>query len=62
MKKNKGGEFSTSIDLKQGMEYEFKYIKDGKEWLNEPGADMFVSNVFKSDNSVIILGELWLND
>jgi len=55
MKKNKGGEFSASIDLVEGRQYEFKYIVDGKEWLNEPDADMFVSNVFLSDNSVIIV-------
>jgi 1,4-alpha-glucan branching enzyme len=55
MKKNKGGEFSASVDLKQGKEYEFKYLIDGKEWLNEPEADMFVSNVFLSDNSVVVV-------
>jgi 1,4-alpha-glucan branching enzyme len=55
MKKLKGGEFSASVDLKQGREYEFKYIIDGKEWLNEPDADMFRSNVFLSDNSVVIV-------
>lgn len=51
-KLNDGG-FSATIDLKQGKEYEFKYLLDGKDWINEPDADMFVSNVFRSDNSVI---------
>jgi 1,4-alpha-glucan branching enzyme len=55
MKKNKVGEFSASLDLKQGAEYEFKYIIDGWEWLNEPDADKLVSNVYYSNNSVIIL-------
>jgi len=26
MKKNKSGEFSATVDLKKGQEYEFKYI------------------------------------
>ena len=55
MKKLKGGEFSVSIDLKQGREYEFKYLFIGKDWLNEPDADMFKSNVFSSDNSVVVV-------
>ena len=55
MKKLKGGEFSVSVVLKQGREYEFKYVIDGKEWLNEPDADMLVSNVFLSDNSVVVV-------
>lgn len=55
MKKNKDGAFSTSVDLNQGREYQFKYIIDGKNWLNEPDADMFVSNIFLSDNSVVVV-------
>ena len=55
LKKQKSGEFSTSVNLKQGREYEFKYLIDGKNWLNEPDADMFVPNVFESDNSVIVV-------
>ena len=53
MKKHKGGDFSTSIDLKIGRGYEFRYLINGKEWLNEPEADCFVSNVFHSVNSVV---------
>jgi len=55
MKKNKGGEFSASVDLKQGRGYEFKYFIDGKEWLNDHDADMFVSNVFQGVNSVVVV-------
>src|ERR1039457_1814002 len=53
MTKLHDGGFSATIDLKQGREYEFKYLLDGKDWINEPDADMFVSNIFLSDNSVV---------
>ena len=53
MKKYKNGGFSVSVELKKGMEYEFRYVIDGTEWLNEPEADRYVPNVFHSDNSVI---------
>jgi 1,4-alpha-glucan branching enzyme len=55
MKKLKGGEFSVSVDLKKGREYEFKYLIDGKAWLNETEADKQVPNGFKSENSVVIV-------
>ena len=55
MKKTKSGEFSVSIDLEKGKEYQFKYIIDGKEWLNEMEADKFVLNEFQSENSVVVL-------
>ena len=55
MKKSKTGEFSVSIDLEKGKEYQFKYIIDGKEWLNETEADKFVLNEFQSENSVIVV-------
>lgn len=55
MKKLKGGEFSVSVDLKKGRGYEFKYLIDGKSWLNEPEADKHVPNEFQSENSVVIV-------
>jgi len=55
MKKLKSGEFTASVDLIKGKEYQFKYFIDGKEWINEKEADKFVPNEFQSENSVIIV-------
>jgi 1,4-alpha-glucan branching enzyme len=55
MKKLKGGEYSVSLDLPKGKEYQFKYLLDGNSWLNEKEADKLVSNEFQTENSVIIL-------
>jgi 1,4-alpha-glucan branching enzyme len=55
MKKLKNGEFTASVDLKKGKEYQFKYLIDGREWVNETEADKFVPNEFQSENSVIIV-------
>lgn len=55
MKKSKNGEFSASIELEKGREYQFKYLIDGKEWLNDMDADKFVQNEFLSENSVVIV-------
>jgi 1,4-alpha-glucan branching enzyme len=55
MKKLKSGEFSISVDLQKGREYQFKYLIDGCSWLNETEADKLVPNEFQSDNSVVIV-------
>jgi 1,4-alpha-glucan branching enzyme len=55
MLKHKGGEFSITVDLKKGREYQFKYLIDGRAWLNEPEADKHVPNVFQSENSVVVV-------
>lgn len=55
MKKLKSGEFTVSLDLEKGKEYQFKYLIDGKEWLNDSEADKQVPNEFQTNNSVIIL-------
>ena len=55
MKKLKSGEFSVSVDLKIGREYQFKYLIDAKEWLNEEAADKLVINEFHGENSVVVV-------
>jgi 1,4-alpha-glucan branching enzyme len=55
MKKLKGGEFSVSVDLEKGREYQFKYLIDGSTWMNEIEADRHVPNEFQSENSVVIV-------
>lgn len=55
MKKLKNGEFSTSVNLDKGKEYQFKYLIDGKKWINEQEADKHVPNEFQTENSVVII-------
>ena len=55
MKKSKSGIFSVSIDLEKGKEYQFKYIIEGKDWVNELEADKYVYNEFNSENSVVCI-------
>ncbi|GBD87066.1 hypothetical protein BMS3Abin03_00992 [bacterium BMS3Abin03] len=48
------GSYSTTIDLKAGKEYQFKYLLDGNQWLNEPEADKRVDTyISNSKNSMI---------
>jgi 1,4-alpha-glucan branching enzyme len=55
MKRLKNGEYTASVNLKKGREYQFKYLLDGKQWVNEKEADKHVPNEFHSENSVVVL-------
>jgi 1,4-alpha-glucan branching enzyme len=54
LKKASRGYFSTTIDLDKGKEYQFRYLIDEKDWINDPRADRYVYNDFANcDNSVV---------
>lgn len=54
LKKFKNGNFKITLDLEKGKQYQFKYIVDGNNWINDDKADLYVPNNFSGENSVII--------
>jgi 1,4-alpha-glucan branching enzyme len=54
MKKMRGGQFSVTLELEKGHEYQFRYLVNGTEWLNAEQADKYVPNAFGGENSVVI--------
>ncbi len=55
MKRRKDGKFSTTLSLKAGQEYRFKYVLDGNHWENDSSADGYVPNGFSSEDSLLKL-------
>lgn len=56
MKALKDGSFTITLELNQGREYQFRYLADETNWLNEKEADRNVASGFgDSENSVINL-------
>ena len=55
MKKSKDGVFSITVEMESGREQQFRYLADGKNWLNDDAADKYVSTSLGSENSVISL-------
>lgn len=53
MKRRKDGGFSLAINLKPGRQYRFRYLLDGKRWINDPQADGLVANPFGSEDSFV---------
>ena len=48
--------WKASVELAEGQRYRFRYLVDGKEWLNDWHADDHVENPFGSYDSVVDLG------
>jgi 1,4-alpha-glucan branching enzyme len=56
MKRLKNGDFSISIDLETGREYQFRYLIDDCRWENDWNADKYVATMYgDSENSVVIV-------
>ncbi len=53
MKSLKSGDFSQTIELESGKEYQFRYLMDGEQWINDAEADSKVANEFDSENDVV---------
>jgi 1,4-alpha-glucan branching enzyme len=49
----KSNDFTATLELETGKEYQFRYYIDGSVWKNDPQADSFVANSFGEENGVI---------
>lgn len=50
-----------TLELEANQEYQFRYLVDGKEWVNDCRADRYVPNQYGGENSVVStrLEEAW---
>lgn len=56
MKRTKNGNFTVTVKLETGREYQYRYLIDGYRWENDWHADAYIpSPVPYCDNSVVIV-------
>jgi len=55
LKKNKTGDYSVTVTLEVGKDYHFRYLIDGKKWVNDWEADYYAPTEYNSENSVVRL-------
>jgi 1,4-alpha-glucan branching enzyme len=55
MKKLKSGDFTVTLELEPGKEYQFRYLIDDTKWENDWNADKYVKGPFGSDNSLVCI-------
>ena len=53
LKKQKDGSFKGILELETGNEFQFKYLVDGANWINDSEADAFVASPYGQENSVV---------
>ena len=51
----KRGQFTLTIELTPGRNYQFRYLVNDTEWYNDWDADRYAPNPFGGDNSVVIV-------
>ena len=52
--KLKSGAFKLTLELPKDAEYQFRYLADGQQWLNDGEADNFVDNQFSNEQNCVI--------
>lgn len=56
LKKQKNGEYATTLDLEVGNEYGYRYVLNGERWENDHSADKYrPSGVSVEENSVVVV-------
>jgi 1,4-alpha-glucan branching enzyme len=53
LNRRKDGSYSTTVVLRSGAEYRFRYVIDGNEWVNDPSADSHIDNGHGGLDSVV---------
>jgi 1,4-alpha-glucan branching enzyme len=56
LKKQKNGNYKTTLEFPVGTEIQFRYLIDGEYWLTDQTADKFISTgVSEDQNAVVVL-------
>ena len=57
MQQGVDADWSVSLSLDSGHDYQYRYLADGQDWHNDWAADAYLPNEFGTDNSVVSLKE-----
>jgi 1,4-alpha-glucan branching enzyme len=55
MKRLRNGDFTVTLELETGKEYKFKYLIDGHRWENDWHADRYETNIYGTEDSVVVV-------
>jgi 1,4-alpha-glucan branching enzyme len=54
MRKLKDGNFTRTLDLEVGRNYQFRYLVNGQNWINDPEADAYVSTGISYEENCVV--------
>ena len=49
----KSKDFTATLELETGKDYQFRYLINGSTWKNDTQADYYVANAFGEENGVV---------
>lgn len=52
--RNGSGVWKITVDLEPRRAYQFRYLQDDHQWINDGAADACIHNIYGSDNFVVI--------
>jgi len=52
--RERDGAWSLTMDFECGRTYQFRYLCDGRDWMNDNQADAYIYNPYGSNNCVLI--------
>ena len=55
MKALKNGDFTVSLQLAKGREYQYRFILDGQDWITDDSADKQVFCDFACANNAVVV-------
>ncbi len=56
MKALKNGDFTVTVALDKGREYQYRYVIDGNHWITDDEADKYVhAGVANTQNGVVVV-------
>ena len=55
MSRRKDGSFSTSLVLRSGTRFQFRYLVDGDTWVNDDQADEYVDKNYGGTDGVVVI-------
>jgi 1,4-alpha-glucan branching enzyme len=53
LQRGEDGVWRTTIDLDAGKVYEFRYVVNENEWVNDPQAEGYITNAYGSANCLV---------
>ena len=54
MRKLKDGSYTRTLDLAVGQSYQFRYLLDGDNWVNDEAADAYVPNGISYEENCVV--------
>jgi len=54
MRKLKDGSYTRTLDLDAGQSYQFRYLLDGENWINDTEADAYVPSGIGADENCVV--------